>query len=155
MDQIATLRAAWNKMSSIPGGARLFGKMVGRAAPYTGTIDPEVLELRPGYAKVQMRDRSRVRNHLRCIHAVALINLAEVSSGLAFLFGLPPKTRGILKGLSIDYIKKGRGTLTAECYSVIPQTNERAEHLVEVVTRDASGDIVTRAQAKWLVGPMR
>lgn len=155
MDQIATLRKAWKGMSSVPGGARLFGKMVGRAAPYTGTIDPEVIELRQGYAKVQMRDRSKVRNHLNSIHAVALMNLAEACSGLAFSFSLPERTRGILTGLSIDYVKKARGTLTAECYSVIPQTNDRAEHEIEVVTRDESGDIVTRARAKWLVGPLK
>ncbi len=154
MDQLAVLRTAWKKLSSVPGGARLFGKIVGRAAPYTGTIDPEIVELRPGYAKVLMRDRSRVRNHLNSIHAVALMNLAEACSGLAFSISLPQRTRGILTGLSIEYFKKARGTLTAECYSVIPQTNERAEHTIEVVTRDDSGAVVTRAHAKWLVGPL-
>ena len=155
MDSLAALRTAWDKLSSKPGGTKLFGKLVGRAAPYTGTIDPQVVELRPGYARVRMHDRKKVRNHLRCIHAVALMNLAEACSGLAFLYGMPSGTRGILTGLSIEYLKKGRGTLTAECECMVLDSNERAEHEVEVVTRDESGDVVTRAVAKWLVGPSR
>ncbi len=154
MDQIATLRKTWDRLSKIPGGRKLFGKLVGKMAPYTGTIDPLVIELRRGYARVQMKDRKSVRNHLNSIHAVALMNLAEASSGLAFSYSLPPKSRGILTGLSIDYLKKARGTLTAECHSVIPETNERVEYEVTVVTRDESGAVVTRATAKWLVGPL-
>jgi acyl-coenzyme A thioesterase PaaI-like protein len=155
MDQLALLRKTWDRLSKVPGGAKVFGKLVGRMAPYTGTIDPIVAELRPGYARVQMKDRRAVRNHLKSIHAVALMNLAEVSSGLAFSYSLPSGSRGILTGLSIEYVKKARGTLTAECHSVIPETNERAEYEVEVVTRDESGDVVTRATAQWLVGPLR
>jgi acyl-coenzyme A thioesterase PaaI-like protein len=154
MDQIATLRKTWDRLSKLPGGRKVFSKLVGKMAPYTGTIDPLVIELRRGYARVQMKDRKSVRNHLNSIHAVALMNLAEASSGLAFSYSLPPKSRGILTGLSIDYLKKARGTLTAECHSVIPETNERAEYEVTVVTRDESGAVVTRAAAKWLVGPL-
>ena len=153
LDHSEVFRKTWDRLSVLPGGGKLFGKLVGRAAPYTGTIDPVVLELRRGYAKVQMRDRKAVRNHLRSIHAIALMNLAEVASGTGFIYGLPSNTRGILTGLSIEYLKKARGTLTAECYAPIPESNERDEFEVEVVTRDETGDIVTRARAKWLIGP--
>lgn len=153
MDQLEMLKKTCDRLTAVPGGGRLLGKLVGRMAPYTGTIDPVIVEVRRGYAKVQMRDRKAVRNHLRSIHAIALMNLAEVSSGIAFMYGLPPNTRAILTGLSIEYVKKARGTLTAECHPVIPETNDRSEHEIEVVTRDESGDIVTRAKAKWLVGP--
>jgi acyl-coenzyme A thioesterase PaaI-like protein len=142
-------------MSKVPGGRRAFGKLVGRMAPYTGTIDPIVKELRTGYARVQMKDTKAVRNHLRSIHAIALLNLAEASSGLAFTYSLPNGTRAILTGLEIDYVKKARGTLTAECFCPVPDTNDRAEFDVTVVTRDASDDVVTRACARWLIAPLK
>lgn len=153
-DTLQILRDTWNRMRDLPGGRHAFSKIVGTMAPYTGTISPEVLELERGFSRVQMKDRRRVRNHLKSIHAVALMNLAEAASGLAFVYGLPPQTRAILTGLSIDYLKKARGTLVAECKCDPPATNERQEYEIEVITRDKSGEIVTRARAKWLVGPL-
>lgn len=153
-DQLRTLRMAWDTLSRVPGGRTLFSKAVGKMAPYTGTISPKVCELRKGYARVEMSDHRKVRNHLNSIHAIALMNLAEVASGLAFTYSLPDGTRAILTGLSIDYLKKARGLLIAECHLDPPETIERREVEIEVVTRDESGDEVTRARATWLIGPL-
>ena len=149
------IRGLWESLSSKPGGKALFSYAVGRAAPYTGTIGARVEELRPGYAKVQMRDRKAVRNHLNSIHAVALMNLAEVSTGLATISALPEDARGILAGLSIDYKKKGRGLLTAECEVDVPEGNERQELEVLGVIRDEGGEVVAQATARWLIGPIK
>ncbi len=154
-DQLALLQKTWDNLKKLPKGGLLFGRLVGRLAPYTGTIKPEVLQLERGHARVRMRDRKQVRNHLNSIHAIALMNLAEASSGLAFTYSLPPKTRAILTGLEIEFLKKARGTLIAECFCPILESNERGEHVIDVITRDANGDVVTKAHAKWLVGPLR
>ncbi len=148
-----TLIARWRRLSSLPGGKRLFSRLVGRRAPYTGTIAPRVLKLTPGYAKVQMRDRRGVRNHLNSVHAIALLNLAEVTSGLAFNTALPADARAILTGLCMDYLKKARGRLTAESTCPAPESNEEREYEIEAVIRDDVGDVVARATARWRVGP--
>ena len=149
------LRSMWRKLSALPGGKLLFSKAVGRAAPYTGTIGAEVLDLEPGYARVQMKDRKKVRNHLNSIHAVALMNLAEATTGLAMSAGLPDGARGILKGLQMEYIKKARGLLTAECRVEVLESTERRELEIVGEIRDRSGEIVARAVAMWLVGPVK
>jgi uncharacterized protein (TIGR00369 family) len=122
-------------------------------APYSGSISPRVEEIRPGYARVAMPDRRAVRNHLRSVHAVALMNLAELSSGLALNYALPDDARAILTGLSIEYLKKARGRLTAEAEVEVPRTNEEREYELESVIRDGAGEVVARARARWLVGP--
>lgn len=144
----------WQSLESKPFGPRIFSFMLGRMARYTGSIGAHVLELRPGYCRVEMRDRPAVRNHLRSVHAIALMNLAEVSSGLATIVGVPDDARSILTGLSIEYVKKARGTLVAEAEAPTFDTvAERQELAIPATIRDAAGDVVATATARWLIGP--
>jgi acyl-coenzyme A thioesterase PaaI-like protein len=143
----------WRALSPLPAGKWIFSRLLGFKVPYTGTARPSVEELRPGYARVSMRDRRAVRNHLHSIHAIALANLAEVTSGLAMIAGLPSEARSILTGFSIEYHKKARGTLVAECSTPIVDASVRGEHIIESFVRDSAGDVVAKGTARWLVGP--
>ncbi len=100
-----------------------------------------------------LRDRRKVRNHLHSVHAIALCNLGEMATGLALMNSLPENTRGILTGISVDYLKKARGRLTAECFCSIPDSNEQREYTLRGEIRDAAGDPVANIDARWLIGP--
>lgn len=145
----------WKKLSPLPGGKILFNQGLRRMVPYTGSVYPEVLELSPGFARIRVKDRRAIRNHLKSIHAAALMNMAEAASGLAFISSVPKDARAILVGFSIEYLKKARGTLTAECKTEPLSSNEKAEREIESIVKDESGAVVARAKAKWLVGPSK
>lgn len=150
----ARLRASWRRLSTLPGGKTLFSLFVGWLTPYSGTIGARVAELEPGWCRVTLRDRRRVRNHLASVHAMALANLAEMASGLAVLVGLPVGVQGIVTGFSISYHKKARGLLTAECrVSGLDVTSEQ-EYEAPVAITDAQGDVVARATARWRLRPI-
>lgn len=149
------IRETWDRVSRLPGGKRIFSTFVGMAAPYTGTIGAQVVELRRGYARVELRDRRWVRNHLRSVHAVALVNLAELTGNVALAYGLPDDARFIVAGLTIEYLKKARGTITAVSECPMPDTNERKEFEVLVEMLDESGEVVARCTLRSLVGPKK
>jgi acyl-coenzyme A thioesterase PaaI-like protein len=144
----------WNRLKDKPGGRALFSMLIGRMAPYTNTIGARVEELGPGHSRWVMRDRRAVRNHLDSIHAVALVNLAEVASGTAMLMGLTPNVRGIVTGLAIEYRKKARGTLTARCDCAVPAVTEPTSFEVPATITDEAGDVVAEARVTWRLAPV-
>jgi uncharacterized protein (TIGR00369 family) len=147
------LRTAWQRLNRLPAGKTLFSLLVGRMTPYTGTLGARVAELEPGWCRVTLRDRRRVRNHLASVHAMALANLAELAGGLAVLTGLPAGVQGIVTAFSITYLKKARGRLSAQCrVSGLHVTGEQ-DYDAAIEIADAQGDVVARATARWRLRP--
>ena len=143
----------WSRLSPLPGGETMFSLALGLIAPYSATIGARVEDVRPGYARVSVRDRRRLRNHLQSIHAIALVNLGELATGLAVLSTISADMRGILVDIHADYLKKARGKLTATAEFELPEPlldNTSCE--VEAQLKDQSGETVTRVRATWLIG---
>ena len=81
--------AAWRRLESKPLGKALFSRIICFKAPYFATIGPRFEELRPGYARVSMRKRRRVTNHIGTVHAIAMCNLAELAAGTLTEISIP------------------------------------------------------------------
>lgn len=149
------IRDAWDRLRAIPGGRTVFSRLVGTAAPYTGTIGARVLELERGFARVELRDRRRVRNHLDCVHAIALANLAELTGNVAVAYTLPDDARFIVKGMSIEYLKKARGTIYGSSTCPPIEDARERELEIEVSMKNVEGEEVARAVLQTLVGPKK
>lgn len=150
-DQLLSL---WRRLAPLPGGRRLFGWLLARGIPYSGSIGARVRLLEPGHCILLLRDRRAVRNHLRSIHAVAITNAGELASGLAMTTALPAGTRAIVTKLSTDYLKKARGTIVVECrVTDVPHPKVPMDVKVEAVLTDGAGEVVAKVQANWLVAP--
>ena len=148
------LMRQWQRFNRLPGGRYLFGRMLGLVVPYAATIRPDVLSLEPGHARMRLREHRGVRNHLRSIHATALITLAETTANLAMSTGQPRQGRWIVTGMDSDFLKKARGTIIAEC-RVEPQDWSVAQDVRGLVElRDAGGELVMLARPRWRIGPV-
>jgi acyl-coenzyme A thioesterase PaaI-like protein len=152
---VTTLREWWRRFRDLPGGPWLFSRLFGLAIPYSGTVRPRIRVLQPGRAVIGMRDRRGVRNHLASIHAIALTNLAEMTTGVALGFGLPDGMRTILVRVECEFFMKARGTITAACDAPVFTDIVEKEVLVESVLTNEAGDVVAKGRAVWLVGPVK
>ena len=141
----------WRALSTKPGGTWVFMRILGRMVPYTGALGARVLALEPGGARVSLRERRGVRNHLRSIHAAALVNLGELATGLAVVTALPPDVRGIVTELSAVYHAKARGRVTAECRAPGPWTPGQTVEATARIT-DGGGLEVATVTARWALG---
>lgn len=147
------VRELWDLLSPLPGGKQIFSRAIGMAAPYTGTIGAKVELLRKGYGEVRMLDKPSLRNHLSSIHAVALANLAELTGNVALAYSMPDDARFIVAGLSMEYLKKARGTIRGICEVPNIESSERKEYAIEVSMRNSAGEEVARCVLRSLVGP--
>jgi acyl-coenzyme A thioesterase PaaI-like protein len=145
----------WNRFEKLPIGKRLFNQLFRLKVPYSGSIKADILSIGEGQATVQLRDRRSVRNHLNSIHAVALMNLCEMTTGLALDSALPSNARHILRGFRIEFLAKARGTLHADCTAPHVPGNEKKDYEVMAEVKDGSGTVVCRGWALWRVGPKK
>lgn len=148
----ARLLRAHRTLSKLPGGRWLFTQVVKRMIPYTGSVDPHVEVLEPGYARISIRQRRRLEQHLGSIHAIALMNVAEFASGAAMATALPPGYRGIVTKMSIEYFKKARGRITAESRTRLPELSKNFECEVTSDLTNEKGEVVARSTAWWRIG---
>ena len=80
-------------------------------------------------------------------------NLVELTGNLALGYSLPDDARFIVAGMSLDYVKKARGTITGECNTPPIDSNAKHEYQVDVTLRDERGDVVVNGTLRTLVGP--
>jgi acyl-coenzyme A thioesterase PaaI-like protein len=140
----------WNRFKSWPSGKRIFSLILAKKIPYTGSVGAVVEELSLGKAQVKLVERRAVQNHLDSIHAVALMNISELCSGLALHTVLSPTQRAILVKFEIEYLKKARKVIRA--YSELPSSllND-GFHEIEVKLMNEDQEQVCSAKAKWKV----
>jgi acyl-coenzyme A thioesterase PaaI-like protein len=144
------LHSLWRQLSPLPAGGWLFSRILGWFIPYSNSIRATVRQLEPGHCRATMRDRRRLRNHLDSIHAIALVNLGELTSGLAMTMALPPGVRGIVTEIGAVYLKKARGALAGEARVTVPEVGaEPVDTRVETLITDQAGELVCRVHTIW------
>ncbi len=149
--KITDLYDYWRFLQNKPFGRWIFNQIIRVINPYTGALKADVCELGKGFARIKLRDRRALRNHLNSIHAIALTNLGEYASGLALITLFSANMRGIPVEINIEFFKKARGVLMAQCRTQLPEllTGQEAEHIVIAEIRDADDDLVARAEVRW------
>ena len=145
----------WNRIESWPLGKSLFSRLICWKAPYFASISPRFEEFRPGYARVSMRKRRAVTNHIGTVHAIAMCNLAELAAGTMTEISIPPAMRWLPKGMQVEYLRKA--ATDVEAVATLAQVAEgpAREVPVTVEVKDRAGELVCRALITMWVSPRK
>ncbi len=120
-------------------GAEQFSKLVTQVAPYFSTIDPEFVELRPGYAEVLLRNQKKVHNHIGSVHAIAMCNAAELVGGTMTDVSIPKGARWIPQAMSVKYLAKAKTDLKVVAEGKGIDFSQPGEVVVPVAAYDTEG----------------
>jgi len=147
---LTTALSLWKKLNKNTYGKKLFSLLVGKFIPYTGTVKAVVNKLDRGDIEVLLPDRKKNRNHLNCIHALALANAGELSTGLALLTVLENNYRFILTELKAQYHSKARGNISCQC-KIDPKKIETGLNTITAKLFDKKNTHVATITADWKI----
>lgn len=145
----------WRRLEAKPFGKWLFSRALCLKAPYFGSIAPRFEELRQGYARVAMRKRRAVTNHIGTVHAIAMCNLAELAAGVMTEVSIPASMRWLPKGMTVEYVRKATSDVSAEARTEAIGEGPAREVPVSVEIKDRAGEVVCRATIAMWVAPRK
>ena len=106
----------YNKLKKKKCGKLIFNFIIGISSPYTGTIQPSIDYFSNKKCICSIVETSSIRNPFNSIHALALGNLGELTSGLLMMELLHKKNnRGIITKIECEYYKKAYNKIIAVC----------------------------------------
>lgn len=162
MSQPNPLSRAVARLSGLPTWLRRFAitTVFTSRVKFAGTGKVQILELEEGRSVLQIKNVSRVRNHIGTIHASAMGLLAESATGIVVGMTLPDSKVPVLKSQHVDYLKRARGTLRAEA-TLPPElrqrllTEDKGDFAVPVKVTDETGDEPIKCQFVWAWVPRK
>ncbi|MDF1630098.1 MAG: hotdog fold domain-containing protein [Alcanivoracaceae bacterium] len=96
----------YGKAIKLPLGKKIFSAVFSRKAPYFGTINPLITELRPNFCELRFAKRRAVENHIGTVHVIAICNGLEMAMGAVAEASIPKHLRWIPKGMDVRYTAK-------------------------------------------------
>ncbi len=140
--------------------AKAISTVFGKVVPLVGTAGLVYEELTPERVIVSIRNRRRVQNHIKNVHAAAMALLAETATGFVVGINLPDDKLPLIKTLKVDYLKRSQGDMVAVATlrpeDVARIRNEpKGEVTVPVTVTDESGNEPIRCEMIWAWVPKK
>jgi acyl-coenzyme A thioesterase PaaI-like protein len=150
------------KFSGLPAVLRpgLTSFLLGNVVPMVGTAKLHFEEVTSERVVVTIRNRRKVQNHIKGVHAAAMALLAETATGFCVGMNLPDDKLPLIKTLHVDYLKRAQGDMKAVAQLSPEQvrmimTEDKGEVTVPVTITDASGQSPIACQMVWAWVPKK
>lgn len=140
----------WTNLSKFPKGKTIFSKAVDFKAPYFSTVNAKVEELQPNYAKLYLKKRRAVKNHIGTVHVIAICNMLEKAMGVCAEASIPSHLRWIPKGMDVQYTAKAGSDIVGTA-TINPDDWKPGDLNVVVEAFDDQGTTVVKGVIKlWI-----
>lgn len=130
----------------LPAGwqRRLLSFGVGLTVPYLSTSGIEIVQLSDAAVTLRVKNRRRVQNHMKGVHASAMFLLAEAATGVLLSANLPEGSKFSTTHIEVDYKKRAQGDLHAvaelsDAQREQVRTQEKGRLVVPVRMSDEAG----------------
>ncbi|MFO1380823.1 MAG: DUF4442 domain-containing protein [Chitinivorax sp.] len=150
------------KFEGLPTGLRqsLQTFLLGNVVPFLGTAGMRFETVSSPRVVVSVRNKRKVQNHIKGVHAAAMALLAETATGFVVGMNLPDSRLPLLKSMKIDYVKRSSGDMRAVA-ELTPQqiqsivNDEKGEVVVKVTVTDAAGQQPVECEMTWAWVPKK
>ena len=139
---------------------RLLSFVLGKTVKFVGTAGVKCIDLSNKRSVFKIDNKTKVRNHIGTLHAAASMLVAETATGMALGMHLPDSKVPVLKNVSIDYVKRSTGSLTAEASLTTEQitrlhSEEKGSFVVKCEVFDDANIEPIIAKLEWAWTPKR
>ncbi|NND77913.1 MAG: DUF4442 domain-containing protein [Flavobacteriales bacterium] len=142
-------------------GLRKLNWVMARAIPFNSPHRIKVKSVSDEKVVTSLPYKKRNLNHLKSLHAAALMTVGEYCSGLWIMKRMGTKYRVIMKTISIEYHKQGRTDAMATYELPDSEFKEQIEkpllkdgvvfHTCDVKITNADGDLLADAAVEWQI----
>ena len=151
-----------DKPASLPTGLRswVITRMFGKFVPFLGTAGLVFEEVSRERMVVSVKNRKKVQNHIKGLHAAAMALLAETATGFVVGMNVPDDKLMLLKSMKVSYYKRAQGNMRAVATLPAAQvqrmfTEDKGDVLVDVVVTDESGESPIVCEMVWAWVPKK
>ncbi len=125
--------------------------------PFLGTAGISFEETTFNQWTVTLKNRKKVRNHLKQVHAAGMLLLAESAAVFLTSHNLTDDKLPLVKRIEADFVKRSQGdlkavaTLSQEQIEMI-RTTEKGETIINVMVTDADNNqpVLVKVTSAWI-----
>ena len=151
-----TMSRLAGKANALPVAIRSFvlTRAFGRFVPFLGTAGLRFEEVSQQRLTVSIRNRRKVQNHIKGVHAAAMALLAETATGFVVGMNVPDDKLMLLKSMKVNYTRRSQGDMRAvatldESQIQRMYSEDKGDVTVTVVVTDESGEQPVQCEMVW------
>ena len=138
------------------------GIAIGFTVPFIRTAGIQFEQTLPNSWTASLKNRRKVQNHLKQVHAGGMVLLAETVAVFVTSMNLPDSKIPLVKKIEADFVKRSSGsirataTITKEQIETM-QSLDKGEMIIDVLLKDDTNaqPVIIKITSAWITKPSK